>query len=145
MYSLASKLRYGLGAPKNFGEAAIWYRKAVEAGNHVENYLAQIYEEGGPGLEKDTTEAAPLVSESLRVLQNGAPTAESASANGRSGNTTRKEAAFQRITSRPTPTIPFRGAKGYSDAKRAARALGASDGPRSRSRRVRPQAAKAGQ
>lgn len=49
----------GIGAPRDYRQAAAWYRKAAERGDIAgELHLAALYRDGGKGFERDMAQAA---------------------------------------------------------------------------------------
>ena len=58
-YDLGVLYNNGQGVPRDYAQAAFWYRKAADQGNAEAQFaLALVYETGEEGVAKDSAEAA---------------------------------------------------------------------------------------
>ena len=57
-FSLAQNYRFGVGVPKNYGEAAKWYRPLAQMGfDEAQFSLGVMYAQGGNGIRQNLAEA----------------------------------------------------------------------------------------
>ena len=71
--ALGDIYQFGQGVPKDFYEAAKWYRKAAEQGNVISQFYMGIFYRNGIGVPKDLSEA---VKWSRKAAEQGKPSAQ---------------------------------------------------------------------
>ena len=75
MFSIGNLYENGMGVPKDFAQAAEWYRKAAEEGDAQSCYRLGVFYEKGTGVKQDTDKAIELYRQAAELGYENAKTA----------------------------------------------------------------------